>query len=217
MRIELGWGRSRHQATLIAGRLGLGYKRCNSGNVFGGLMLTTRASKQKGTPFSIHDLRFDILDEDEPIGNLIYDKRDMRAALTLHGKAYMVERSTDQQDERLYQTLIRVLAGRAKPPANPYAIKDASGQVLALAEKTRQGFAVCRGDDGFAFRKPSWFYRPYHLYRAGSDQSLGSVGQKKFFTSTLHMDLPAEFDAPFQVFLLLLLLNATMEALEQST
>jgi hypothetical protein len=31
------------------------------------------------------------------------------------------------------------------------------------------------------------------------------------------MDLPAEFDVPFQVFLLLLLLNATMEVLERST
>jgi hypothetical protein len=180
-------------------------------------MLTARASKRKGTPFSIHDLRFDILDEGKPIGNLIYDKRDMRAALTLDGKAYRAEHATEQQDERLYQTLIRVLAGGEKPPTNPYAIKDASGQALALAEKTKQGFAVCCGDDSFAFRKPSWFSRPYHLYRAGSDQSLGSVGQKKFFTTTLHMDLPAEFDAPFQVFLLLLLLNATMEALEQST
>ena len=151
-------------------------------------MLTTRASKRKGAPFSIHDLRFDILDQGEPLGNLIYDKRDMRAALTLDGKAYRAEHATGQQDERLYQTLIRVLAGGQKPLTNPYAIKDASGQVLALAEKTKQGFAVCRGDDSFAFRKPSWFYRPYHLYRAGSDQSLGSVGQKKFFTTTLHME-----------------------------
>ena len=180
-------------------------------------MLTARASKRTGTPFSIHDLRFDILDEGKPIGILIYDKRDMRALLSLDGKTYRAQHSTDRQDEQLYQTLIRVLAGGEKPPTNPYAIMDASGQALALAEKTRQGFAVCRGDDGFAFRKRSWFSRPYHLYRAGSDQSLGSVGQKKFFTRTLHMDLPAEFDVPFQVFLLLLLLNATMEALERST
>jgi len=180
-------------------------------------MLTARASSRKGTPFSIHDLRFDILDEDKPIGNLIYDKRDMRAALTLDGNTYTAERATDRSDERLYQTLLRVLAGGAKPPANPYALKDASGQVLAVAEKTKQGFSVSRGEEGFAFRKPSFFSRPYHLYREGSDQSLGAVGQKKFFTTTLHMDLPADFDRAFQVFLLVLLLNLTMQALESST
>jgi hypothetical protein len=180
-------------------------------------MLTTRPSKREGTPFSIHDLRYDILDEGKPIGALVYDRRDMRAALTLDGMAYRAEHSTDQQDERLYQTLIRVLAGGAKPPANPYALKDATGRVLALAEKTKQGFAVSRGEEGFIFRKPSFFSRPYHLYLGSSDQSLGSVGQKKFFTRTLHMDLPADFDAPFQVFLLVLLLNLTMKALENST
>jgi hypothetical protein len=182
-----------------------------------GLMLTTRASKRQGTPFSIHDLRYDILDEGEPIGTLVYDRRDMRAALTLDGKAYTVRYSTDQHDEMLYQTLIRVLSGGAKPPANPYALKDADGQVLALAEQTKQGFAVSRGEEGFVLRKPSFFSRPYHLYRAGTDQSLGWVGQKKFFTTTLAMDLPAGFDAPFQVFLLALLLNLTMKALETSS
>lgn len=180
-------------------------------------MLTTRASKRKGTAFSIHDLRFDILDDGTPAGNLIYDKRDMSAALTLDGKAYTIGRATARPDERLYQTLIRVLAGGAKPPANPYALKDASGQVVALAEKTKRGVAVSHGDEGFVFRKPSFFSRPYHLYREGSDQSLGAVGQKKFFTTTLHMDLPAGFDRAFQVFLLALLLNLTMQALESST
>jgi hypothetical protein len=180
-------------------------------------MLTTRASKRKGTPFSIHDLRFDILDEGKPIGNLIYDKRDMSAALMLDGETFAAARAMDRPDERLYQTLIRVLSGGEKPPANPYAIKDASGRVLALAEKTKQGFAVSRSDEGFVLRKPSFFSRLYHLYRAGSDQSLGSVGQKRFFTTTLQTDLPAEFDRPFQVFLLVLLLNLTMEALERST
>ena len=98
-----------------------------------------------------------------------------------------------------------------------YTLKDASGQVVALAEKTKRGVAVSHGDEGFVFRKPSFFSRPYHLYREGSDQSLGAVGQKKFFTTTLHMDLPAGFDRAFQVFLLALLLNLTMQALESST
>ena len=193
------------------------YKRRSRVIVVGEPMLTTRPSKRKGTPFSIHDLRFDILDEGRPIGTLIYDKRDQRAAVTLEDKAYTVERATDRPDERLYQALIRVLSAGAKPPANPHALKDAGGRVLGLAERMKKGFAVSRGDESFVFRKPSFFSRPYNLYRAGSDQSLGSVGQKKFFTRTLHIDLQVDFDAAFQVFLLVLLLNLTTEALESST
>lgn len=191
------------------------YKRCSSCTIVGGLMLTTRASKRKGTPFSIHDLRFDILDEGKQIGTLVYDRRDMGAAITLDGKSYTAQYSTDEHDEMLYQTLIRVLSGGAKPPANPYALKDANGG--ALAEQTKQGFAVGRGEEGFTLRKASFFSRPYHLYRAGADQSLGWIGQKKFFTTTLTMDLPAGFDAPFQVFLLALLLNQTIKASETSS
>ena len=52
------------------------------------------------------------------------------------------------------------------------------------------------------------------LYRSGSEQSLGSVGQRKFFTRLLHMDLPDEFDRPFQVFLLVLLLGLTLQNME---
>jgi hypothetical protein len=73
---------------------------------------------------------------------------------------------------------------------------------------------VSRGEESFSFRKVS---RPYHLYRQGSEQSLGWVAQEKFFTRTLTMTLPAEFDAPFQVFLLALLLSLTMENMERLT
>ena len=60
-----------------------------------------------------------------------------------------------------------------------------------MGERVRETFAVSRGEESFTFRKVS---RPYHLYRQGSDQSLGSVGQRKFFSRTLHMNLPAEFE-----------------------
>jgi hypothetical protein len=51
-----------------------------------------------------------------------------------------------------------------------------------------------------------------------TEQSLGSVGQEKFFTRTLHMNLSRpEFDDAFQVFLLTLLLGLMMQDLENAS
>ena len=174
-------------------------------------MLTTRPAKRDKVGVFNTDLMFDILDEGQPIGSLLYDKKAMRAAITIADKTYTVER--DRPDERLYQALLRVTTGGGKPSANPWVLKDEEGRALALAEEVRRGFAVSRGEESFSFRKVS---RPYHLYRDGSEQSLGSVGQEKFFTRTLHMNLPPEFDPAFQVFLLTLLLSLTMKQLETS-
>ena len=173
-------------------------------------MLTTRAAKRdKASAFG--DLMFDILDEGKPIGSLVFDKKVLAAAIAVDGKDYSVARAREQHNEMLHQALIRVMTRAEKPPPNPWALKDAAGRTLALGERVKESFAVSRGEESFIFRKVS---RPYHLYRHGSDQSLGSVGQAKFFTRTLHMNLPAEFDAAFQVFLLTLLLSLTFENLE---
>lgn len=177
-------------------------------------MLTTRAAKRDKVGVFNTDLMLDILDEGKPVGSLVFDKKAMRAAITVDGKDYTVARVSEQHDERLYQALIRMMTGSEKPPPNPWALKDASGRTLALGERVKQSFAVSRGEESFSFRKVS---RPYHLYRQGSEQSLGSVGQQKFFSTTLHMNLPAEFDAAFQVFLLALLLGLTMQNLESLT
>jgi hypothetical protein len=177
-------------------------------------MLTTRSSKRDKVSAFNTNLMFDILDGDKPIGSLVFDKKAMKAAITVDGKDYTVARASEQHDERLYQALIRVMTGSEKPPPNPWALKDAGGRTLALGERVKQSFAVSRGEESFFFRKVS---RPYHLYRQGSEQSLGSVGQEKFFSRTLHMNLPPEFDPAFQVFLLALLLGLTMQNLEASS
>ena len=176
-------------------------------------MLTTRAGKRDKTS-AFGDLIFDILDEGKPIGSLVFDKKVLAAAITVDGKAHSVARAREQHNEMLHQALIRVMTGAEKPPPNPWALKDAAGRTLALGERVKQSFAVSRGEESFTFRKVS---RPYHLYRHGSEQSLGSVGQEGFFSRTLHMNLPAEFDAAFQVFLLTLLLSLTFENLESLT
>ena len=177
-------------------------------------MLTTRPAKRDNVGFFNTDLMFDVLDEGKPIGSLVYDKKKLGAAITLDGRSYIVARASDRHDERLYEALIRVVTGGSKPPPNPWALKDASGRTLAVGERVKESFAVSRGGESFTFRKIS---RPFHLFRPGSEQSLGSVGQEKLFTGTLHMNLPAEFDAAFQVFLLTLVLSLTMQNLERSS
>ena len=177
-------------------------------------MLTTRSSKRDKVGVFNTDIMLDILDEGRPIGSLVFDKKAMKAAIMVDGKDYTVARASERHDERLYEALIRVMTGAEKPPPNPWALKDGSGRILAFCEQVRQGFAVARGEESFSFRKVS---RPFHLFRPGSDQSLGSVGQEKFFTRTLHMRLPAEFDPPFQVFLLTLVLNDAMQRLDALT
>jgi len=173
-------------------------------------MLTTRPTKRDRSTFFNTDLMFDILDADAPIGSLVYDKKNLAASITLGGSTYTVAR--DRPDERLYQALIRLVTGREKPPPNPWALKDAAGRTLALGEQLKQQFAVSRGAERFAFRRVK---RPFHLFRQGSEASLGSVGQEKLLGAMFQMNLPrGEFDVPFQVFLLTLLLSLTMKNLE---
>ena len=176
-------------------------------------MLTARPAKRDKTASS-RDMLYDIVEGDLPIGSLVFGMDSMRGTITLAGKTYTTGRESERHDERLHEALIRVMTGAEKPPANPWVLKDESGQALALAEPLYQSFAVSRGGESFTLRKKS---RPFHLYRHGSEQSLGCVGQLKFFTRLLHMDLPAEFDPPFQVFLLALLLGLTMQNLEGLT
>ena len=177
-------------------------------------MLTTRSAKRDKVGLFNTDMMFDILDEGRPIGSLVFDKKAMKAAITVDGKDYTVARVSERHDERVYEALIRVMTGGEKLPPNPWALKDGAGRTLALGERVKESFAVSRGEESFSFRKVS---RPYHLYRQGSEQSLGSVGQEKFFTRTLHMNLPPEFEPAFQVFLLALLLALTMQNLEASS
>jgi hypothetical protein len=173
-------------------------------------MLTTRPAKRDRSTFFSTDLMFDILDHDTPIGSLVYDKKKLAATITLGGAIYTVAR--DRPDERVYQALIRVVTGGEKPSPNPWALKDSRGRTLALGEQIKQQFAVGRGADNFTFRRVK---RPFHLFRQGSEQSLGSVGQEKLLGAMFQMNLPrGEFDVPFQVFLLTLLLSLTMKNLE---
>ena len=174
-------------------------------------MLTTRPSKRDKVGFLNNDSMYDLMDGEKQVGTLVYERKPRRTTIVVGGNSYTVERLSDRPDEQNYQVLLRAMKGAEKPSANPLLLKDADGQTLAQAEPLKNDFVVTRGGESFSFRKVS---RPYQLFRQGSDQSLGSVGQARFFTTSLHMDLAAEFDPPFQVFLLALLVDKSIQSLD---
>jgi hypothetical protein len=175
-------------------------------------MLSTRPSKRVNVSAFNRDIMMDVVEGERPVGSLVLAMGTMVGTIRIGDRTYTAQRASDH-DERLYEALIRVMQGGEKPK-NPWTLSDEAGQALAAAEQVQESFAVSRGDQSFILRRKG---RPYHLYRAGSEQSLGWVGQQKFFTRQMHMDLPAEFDPPFQVFLLVLLLGLTMKNLENLT
>jgi hypothetical protein len=178
-------------------------------------MLAARPSKRTGSDRFANDLRFDIVDGETALGKVIYDRGKLTAAITLGEEAFAVERTVAVDDDRLYQAVARALTGAGKSARDGYELRDGDGRTLAVAQRDKQSFAVARGAESFTFRKGA--SRPFDLYRLGGDRPLGSVGQRKFWTTTLHMDLPADLEPPFQVFLLVLLLNVTMQRLERLT
>jgi hypothetical protein len=177
-------------------------------------MLTTRPSKRDKVGFFNTDSMYDLMDGETQVGTLVYQRKPRRSTIDVGGKTYTVERLSDRADENGFRIALRAVTGGEKPPPNPFLLKDADGRTLAEAEPLKNDFAVTRGGESFAFRKVK---RPYQLFRDGSDQSLGSVGQARFLTSTLHMDLPPEFDPPFQVFLLALLVDKIIQSLDSSS
>jgi len=177
-------------------------------------MLTTRASKRDKVGLFNTDMMFDVMDGERQVGGLVYVKKNYTADIAWGDRTYKVARVRDEPDDNNLKKLTRLVTEAEKPPPNPWALKDSEGKLLALGEQIKTGFAVSRGGENFDFRQVK---RPYHLFRHGSDQSLGSVGQAKFFTKILHMDLPAEFDPPFQVYLLSLVLTVTMQQLDNAS
>ncbi len=177
-------------------------------------MLTTLPGKRDNVGFFNTDLIFDVLDDEKPVGSLVYDKKQMRATITIGARSYRMERAEDRPDETLYRQLVRMFQGGEKPPPNPWALKDESGAILALGAQTKATFHVTHGADSFQLRPKR---RLFQLYRDGIDQLIGTVGQEKFFTRAMHMRLPPEFDPAFQVYLLSLVLTYTLQEMDKAT
>ena len=177
-------------------------------------MLITRPAKRDNVGLLDRHLRFDICEDEAVRGGLVFDPKERSGTITIGNEKFIAARLSSKPDEVLYQALFRLMSGAPQPPANPFALKDAGEQVLALAERHGQGFAVTRGAENYTLRKPGIFKRLFSLYPDGQGQSLGTVGQAKFFTRRLQMDLPPSLPVAFQVFLLTLILDLTLQNME---
>ncbi len=163
-------------------------------------MLTAQLREHDRPGLFGQEFHYDILDDGTQVGGITHNRRTWRAAFTLDGRPYTLDLMMNEQTKRFC-----------------WPLQDASGEILAMAEPAirtniliDRGFVVSRGDQLFTFLEPFHSFisaTPYHLYREGSDQSLGSVGQPTIYDRTLHVNLPAEFDRPFQVFLLALVVQ----------
>jgi hypothetical protein len=177
-------------------------------------MLEARPAKRDATNRFSRDVRYDVFEADAKVGALVYDIKSESGTLNVRGQAFTAARERKRQDELLHQAALRALSGGEKPPTNPVLLKDAGGAVLAQAQsKGAAGWLIARGDEAFELRRRSAFSRLYDFYRQGQGQALGSVGPRKFFTTRFHVDLPSEFDAPFQVFTIALHTDLTFVAL----
>ncbi|HYA72651.1 MAG TPA: hypothetical protein VEF36_05800 [Roseiarcus sp.] len=178
-------------------------------------MLEARPSKRGAAHRFSRDVRFDVFEADAKIGALVYDIKSESATFDVRGEAFAAARERKRRDERLYEAAWRKVSGSDKPPANPMLLKDAGGAVLAQADAKGAGWLIARGSEVLELRRRSVFSRLHDLYRGGGGQALGWVGQRKFFTTRLHVDLPSEFDAPFQIFTLALALDLTFVSLDR--
>jgi len=158
-------------------------------------MLTARASKRDKANFFDSALLFDILDGGARLGQIRCDWGRECASITLGGEVFPVE---------------RLAPGEGRAPKSRYALIDPGGETIATAEQDRETFTLRLGDERFVFRSGrSRLY--FHLYDGPADQPLGGVGQKKFWTLTLNLDLPPRFAPAFQAFLLVLLQHVIMQ------
>jgi hypothetical protein len=178
-------------------------------------MLVAQPSKRSGAELFANDLRYDIADGERTLGAVAVDRKRLGATITLEGETFTVVHARGAADESLGRAAVRIATGAAKPPPDRHELKDAQGRILAVAEQHGQVFTISHGGERFRFAKGR--SRPFDLTREGEPAPLGSVGQRKFWTTSLHMDLPPAFDAPFQAFLLVVLLGLTLQRLEHMT
>jgi len=146
-------------------------------------------------------LRFDIHDNDLAIGKLVYDRQQSRGAFNIGEDGFVVERAGRGPE----------LPAR-DPPATQeafssiFSLTNAAGALLARAERELEVYVVGREGESYILQ-PSRSRLYLHLQREGDVVNLGGVGQRKFWTSSLEMNLPDGFGAAFQVFLASLLLD----------
>jgi len=174
-------------------------------------MLTARGAKRDKTSRFKLSRRLEILDDGKPIGLLECNLGGTEADFRVNDTEYTIATVEAAQHEPLVELLRQNAGKRPKFTGKPLVLKHADGHIVALAALVKASFIVARQGETFELRKASLFNPSYRVHRTGNDQPLGSVGQKSLFSRMLHMELPAEFDAAFCAYLLVLALNLAMQ------
>jgi hypothetical protein len=180
-------------------------------------MLVASASKRRGSEHFATDRRFDIMGGERMLGRFVSPGgKGVAARLDLDGREFTVGHAAGAEEEKVYEAVGRWVGAMPKPPPDRWELKDQDGQVLASAEQKGEVFHVTHGGERFRFAKGK-SRLCFDLLRGEEPKPLGSVGQRKFWTTKMHMDLP-DFMAPeFQVFLLAVLLGLIMQRAERMT
>ena len=145
--------------------------------------------------------RFDIHDGSRAIGQLTYDRRYSRGAFNIGEDGFVLECAADGP-----QGPAQPPPAMRKPSSPVFSLKTAPGALLARAERDRGVYVVGMAGESYLLQAGrSRLY--FHLQREGDVVMLGGVGQRRFWTSCLEIDLPGGFSAAFQVFLASLLLD----------
>ena len=179
-------------------------------------MLVARPSKRSWAEQLAIDYRFDIVAGERQLGRLVCRMKDLGATIELGGDTFVVEHVQGAESELGYEAVVRLARGRPKPPPGRHEMKDAAGNLLAVAEQQGEVFQVTRGAERFRFAKGRSRLN-FNLWREGEPAPLGSIGQQRFWTTRMTLDLPDGFDPPFQAFLLVVLLGLFAQRAASST
>jgi hypothetical protein len=117
-------------------------------------MLVASASKRHGAEHFATDRRFDVMAGERRLGRFVAPGgKGAAARFDLDGQEFTVEHAAGAEEEKVYEAVVRLATGKAKPPPDRWVLKDASGEVLASVEQRGEVFEVTHAGERFSFAK----------------------------------------------------------------
>ncbi len=179
-------------------------------------MLIARPAKRDTATFFKLDARFDLVVDEVVVGALVYRIRTETAEISLRNADYRAGRARPRQDDTPLARAIRRVKGQANPGPNPILLTDAEGRVHAQAEERRGNAWIEAAGQRFEMRRRSAFSRRLDLYPEAGAEPVGSVGQTSAVSTSLTSDCLPEIGELLQAFLIALLIDTTVVALDRS-
>ena len=179
-------------------------------------MLIARPAKRDTATFFKVDARFDLVVDEVVVGGLVYRVRSEASEIALRTEVYRAGRARPRQDDTPLARAIRRVKGQENIGSNPVLLTDAAGRVHAKAEARRGGARIEIAGQSFELRRRSEFSRRFDLYLETTPKPVGSVGQTDALSTSLTSDCLFEISELLQAFLVALLLDPMLVALDRS-